>query len=263
MANPNAIPPQPWDGLEGLWDSIEIDDSIVPGLAAVDVHRENKWDTKKAKGSHGAKRDYQGADLATVTITLRLVTQDDYEDFVNDHLPVIEPDPGKKFPAAVSIVHAVTVARNCPVITIDKIDGPKIENGICTFTIVGTEFREPEKKNATGTVNGALGKNCADLLKQRQGQQAVLKGLQAAAGGIVEQLNHAKDDLAVGESHGVGGSTTGRPELAQNVNTAQAAADNNGTAQSQCLGTIAAIDAQMTALGCPVPPSSSAAVTGP
>src|SRR5688572_28043397 len=104
---PMLDPPQ---AVAEVWDRVTFNDVECPGLARVTVARGNKWDTKKAQGSHGAERNFKGADLASVKIQIKLWEQQDYVDFNTTILPLLEPDPGKKKPDAVAVGHAVAWA---------------------------------------------------------------------------------------------------------------------------------------------------------
>lgn len=169
----DQIPNGPWHDTPDDWDKVELAGKVWPGLAMVEVRRANKWDTKKAQGSHGAEREFKGSDLAPVRIEIRYWTTEHHEQ-VREYLPDIEPTPGKAKQDAVSIKHAVTILRKVESITIDDIDGPKVSNGIGTITITATEYRKPTSENATGTASGRNGPgnpknaqgNCNTLYQQ-------------------------------------------------------------------------------------------------
>lgn len=167
------IPNGPWHDTPDDWDKVELAGKVWPGLAMVEVRRANRWDTKKAQGSHGAEREFKGADLAPVRIEIRYWTTEHHEQ-VREYLPDIEPVPGKAKQDAVSIKHAVAILRKVESITIDDIDGPKVSNGVGVITITATEYRKPTSENATGTASGRNGSgspanaqgNCAVLADQ-------------------------------------------------------------------------------------------------
>lgn len=182
----DQIPNGPWHSTPDDWDKVELAGKVWPGLAMVEVRRANKWDTKKAQGSHGAEREYKGADLAQVRIEIRYWTTEHHEQ-VKEYLPDIEPVPGKKTQDAVSLKHAVSIVRKVESVTIDDIDGPKVSNGVGTLTIAATEYRKPTSENATGTASGRNGPgnpknaqgNCATL--QSQYAQLLIQWNQQAA----------------------------------------------------------------------------------
>lgn len=138
-----------------FWDVVKLGDKESPGLATVEVDRANKSDEKKAKGESGSTKEYSGADTAKVSIRIRYIYDIDHINFVDVILPIIEPNPEKKKVEAIAISHAVTIARKIKSITVDKVSGPnKAGDGIWEWAIEATEFREPSKKNATGTFKG-------------------------------------------------------------------------------------------------------------
>lgn len=255
----DMIPAQPWSANPKFWDTIELNGKQVPGLAAVDCERGNKWDTKQAKGKHGGKREFNGADLAKVKITIRLITGDEHDEFVKDHLPGIEPSPGKKAADVVTIGHAVTYARNVPSITIDKVDGPKIQNGIAVYIIDGTEQRPLEKKNATGAAGGGtVGGTCAQLLAQYHKAQEDLASAMGDQRRYLSQYSAYKSQREAAGLHVLGSSL--EPSLDENeaARNASIATANLATAQVAMTNAVAA----MTAKGCPKAPSTSPAATG-
>lgn len=251
------IPAQPWSANPKFWDTIELAGKQLPGLAAVECERGNKWDTKQAKGQHGAKREFNGADLAKVKIVLRFITASEHEAFVSDHLPGLEPTPGKKTPDVISVGHAVTAARSVPSVTLDKLDGPKIQSGFVHYHIEATEFREPEKKNATGTAKGlAPGKTCAQYLATYQKGQADLATAEREIALLGPQYNQAvasrQSQTVLGIAAPVSADET---RLQSQLTTAQAQ-------KNVAMGLIQGAAALMSSNNCPKPPSTTAAATG-
>lgn len=161
--------PDPPQALAEVWDRVTFNDVECPGLAAVTISRSNKWDTKKAQGSHGAERTFKGADLASVKIQIRLWTADDYVAFNENILPLLEPDPGKKKPESVALGHAVAWSRSLRSITVDSVSGPDADPvGIVTYDIDATEYREPDKTLAQGKPGAGAGNGatCQQLAAQ-------------------------------------------------------------------------------------------------
>ena len=159
----NIIPPGPWNVFPEQWDRVVLADYEWPGLATVTVSRANKWDSKKAKGSHGEEREFSGVDPAKVVITIKFWDFDAwYQIVVSDLIKTVEPDPGKTKVDSITIGHAVAAARGVTRITVDSVDGPtKVEEGIWSFTVNATEYRPPSTKNATGTASGSGGGSSA------------------------------------------------------------------------------------------------------
>lgn len=165
----NQVPEQPWSGENAaLWDKILFADKVCPGVAVVKVKRGNKFDEKKSKGSHGGGREYTGADNAKVTITIRMLSNEEDEEFNLNILPILEPTIGKKKLDSVAIGHPVAAVRKVAAITVDDVDGPDVSNHQILYTVSATEFREPDKKNASGKITGggkkfSGGGNCAEM----------------------------------------------------------------------------------------------------
>lgn len=197
----SKIPLGPWHVHPELWDTLKIGEHEVPGIATVEITRANKWDNKKAKGQHGQEREFSGADAAKVRITIKFWTEDQWLAFVEKILPVIEPNPEKKKIDSVALSHAVAAARKVDRVTIDSVDGPRIESGLGTVVIEATEFREPSPKNATGTATGkgySGGKpgSCQDLANQITMYQAEMSENQFVINDLTTQLSQFEGSLA-------------------------------------------------------------------
>lgn len=253
----NPIEDQPWDGEEDYWDRLTLNDREWPGLARVSVKRKNKWDTKKSKGKHGGTREFAGADLAHVRIELRVWTREDWDTLTTELLQTIEPDPGKKFPETLAIQHPVTSARNCPVVTVDEIDGPSISNdGVMTLVIEATEFREPDKKNATGQAGGVAvgkGRTCAAYAAAYSDAAAKLASAQNDEHGLGARMRTAQLQKAKLTN---AGTTTDFTD--SEIATLQSQIAQNQLTQNTQRAIMQGALARMQENGCPTPPSVAA-----
>jgi hypothetical protein len=189
------IPAGPWDENPELWDRLSVAGREFSGLATLDVDRSNKWQTKAAKGSHGAERTFGGVELAKVRIEYRVWTSEQYAELLDDLLPILEPDPTKGKRDAIAIGHAVATARKLTSITIDGIAGPKrAEPGIFALYIDATEQRPPESKNALGTAKGGSGKAqspCQALEEQYRANRKAAAAAEAKAAELFKALDFA------------------------------------------------------------------------
>lgn len=184
------IPAGPWDINPELWDRVSFDGREFLGLATVEVDRGNKWQTKAAKGSHGAERTFSGVELAKVRIEYRVWTSEQYAELVDEMLPLLEPEPTKGKRDAIAVAHAVATARKLNSITIDSIAGPRrAEPGIFALYIDATEQRPPETKNGTGTAGGKGGTQCQQLRAQYQAQRDKAAALRAEAEALLKVFN--------------------------------------------------------------------------
>lgn len=190
---PEYIPAGPWDENPELWDRLSVAGREFSGLATVDVDRSNKWQTKAAKGSHGAERTFGGVELAKVRIEYRVWTSEQYAELIDELLPILEPDPTKGKRDAIAIGHAVATARKLTSITVDGIAGPKrAEPGIFALYIDATEQRPPASKNALGTAKGGSGKSlspCQALEEQYRDNRAKAAASRAKAAELFKALD--------------------------------------------------------------------------
>lgn len=177
--------PDPPQAVAEVWDRATFNDIESPGLVKVTISRGNKWDSKKAQGSHGGERTFKGADLASIKIQVRLWTADDYVAFNEQILSLLEPDAGKKKPTVINFGHAVAWSRNLRAFTVDNISGPESDPaGFVIYDIDATEHREPDKSNAQGKPGVGKGGNCQALAAQMavlDSQQLVWESIRSAA----------------------------------------------------------------------------------
>ncbi len=162
--------PDPPQAVAEVWDTGTFDDLECPGLCKVSISRGQKWDDKKAQGSHGGERTFKGSDLASVKIQIKLWTADQYVDFNEQILPLLEPDPAKKKAKVVAFGHAVAWSRGLRAFTVDNVSGPDADPaGFVLYDIDATEHREPDKTNAQGKPGKGAGTHttCAQLWAQK------------------------------------------------------------------------------------------------
>jgi hypothetical protein len=195
----SLIPAGPWHEQPEFWDRITLADRQWPGLATVEVSRANKWDSKKAKGSHGQEREFSGVDAAKVKIRIRIWTSEQWAEITSDLLPTIEPSPEKAKVDSITIGHAVASARKVQRITVDVVKGPSEEaDGTWAIDIDATEYRAPATKNATGTATGkgtgggnpAPGSVCDQLKEQMVFLSNKLNAALAKQAEILGRLNN-------------------------------------------------------------------------
>lgn len=171
------IPFGPSDADPKLWAELVLQGRIVPGWALVEPERELKVDVKKAKGSSGAKVDFQGVEPANVSIKVRFLTAEDYDGIVNDILPMVLPDPSKKEPETLSISHPSVIAYRITAIIAKKVKGPvKLSDGTWELSIEAIEASPPQPKNSSGTFSGkasAKDTPCQRLSRQYDEQMAL------------------------------------------------------------------------------------------
>lgn len=266
------LPRLPWTG-EGykLWDFVTVGGKECPGLAVVKFKRSNKWDDKKAKGSHGGERNFSGADLGKGSLTVTMLTEEQHEKFKADILPQVEPVPGKKKADAVSIGSPILAVRSVAAVTIDDVDGPDTSNGKIVYTIAFTEQRAPEKKNASGLAGyggtvpgrdcGALKGQLASLASTLQFEMSNNAKLRLQRGAMVEgaQRDAAQNQVLEGAGIQPSDDTAARAMLDRN---AADIATSDGLIQ-RLNADMAEVGGKMASLNCKSsPPSQNPKVIG-
>ncbi len=184
------IPAGPWHEEPELWDTAVLNDVECPGICKVEISRGNKWDEKKAKGSHGAEREYSGAEPAKVKLSIVTWTSAHHTVMREKVLPIVEPVPGKKKVDAVQLQHAVAIARSVSAFTVDDVDGPSVSDGKATWKISGTEYRKPSTQNATGTAKGGKGGN-----PKLAGSCVEMTQIYALAAAAAEAAKRRRDEI--------------------------------------------------------------------
>lgn len=269
------LPRLPWTG-DGykLWDFVTVGGKECPGLAVVKVKRANKWDEKKAKGSHGGDRNFSGADLAKGSLQVTMLTEEQHEKFKADILPQVEPVPGKKKPDALVIGSPILAARSVTAVTIDDVDGPDVANGQIVYTISWTEARAPEKKNASGLAgHGVVPAGECSALKNQLSALAAEQAFEMNNNGTLRQKRAflqeqaAKNQVKAETLNTAGVQDSGvdrnveaaRQMLAQNE--AEVSASDNKLARIN--NDLNAVGAKMQSLGCnKAPPSQNPQTVG-
>ena len=225
------IPPGPWDEFPALWDRLTVDGEELPGIATVTVERANRYDGEKAKGQHKGTRKFSGVDPAKIRIAWFVWESTDYDDLRDKALKKFEPDPTKDKPTSIKLGHAVLTLRGVQWVSVDKVAGPEVSDGIGKFEIDCTEVVEPTTKNATGTIKpgqNGTGKNNSPENSRCQQLAEEYKECQRRDATLAAQ----KRDIYKQKSQGGGGLVTGGAtdsESSQQYD--QAIADNDSLRQ--------------------------------
>jgi hypothetical protein len=271
------VPQGPWNAEPERWHTVSFGDVECPGLATVEVDRENKWDEKKAKGSHGATREYSGAAPAKVRIKIVIWTKDQFDELVAMVMPIIDPVPGKKKLDAIPIGHAIAAARNVSSITVDSVAGPAWSPGGATATVdvAATEYREPETKNATGKAGGGAGRgrspkdaSCQQLANAYDDERNKANRARAERSELVARRNSIQS-TATGQNASSLGDISNTAAAQGQINQGEVADLNRQIAEKDGLITVhetnaRAIYTTMENQGCTgARPSGSAGATGP
>jgi hypothetical protein len=171
-----------WDEAPDVWDTLVLGGDTWPGIARVTVERGRKIDKKSAKGKNKATTTDQGVDPADVTITVRVMSAEDFAALA-DNVATVEPKAGTSPMVPYDIVHPVAAFRKVTAIVIEKISGPthpEPSSGQAEVTLKCLEYNappvptgggpgggnpavytNPDSKDVTSTPDGAIGPGAA------------------------------------------------------------------------------------------------------
>jgi len=133
------------------WDYAMIGGEWLPGLCVVKTNTKRDVQLKKAKDRSGQSLEDQGNLNATGTITMRIWTDPQWQEWLRI-FPIIQPrrEGGAKDP--LEIIHPEPNGKGVKAIFIDEIPGyPPPEKGILTITMRFVEWKPKPKPVTTGS----------------------------------------------------------------------------------------------------------------
>lgn len=143
----------PWWGDDpDAWGSLVLDETLVLGLAVVDVSLGRKIESKSAAGSDGATVRDKGYEAARLTITLSLWER---EHFVSLQGLLVRINPRSRLTARVplSISHPACALLGVTAVYVERVGGlkPSGEAGMWSMEIHCVEFAPPTpaRRNVT------------------------------------------------------------------------------------------------------------------
>lgn len=150
-----------WHDEPEVWDTVFLGGVQMPGVAKVKVTRKRKIDKKSAKGKNKGKVTTQGTEPAEVSISLRMLSEEDKAALVTV-MPLLEPVPDKETVTdkdALEIASYATNYRSISAIIIESLEGPELrDDGILYLDIKACEFdADSVTKKGVGTGTGGSG----------------------------------------------------------------------------------------------------------
>lgn len=139
----------PWPTKDSeAWNLLYLGGRIFPGLATVKITGGQKIDVKDAPGSDGESTTQQGEKAKSVTITLRMWTEEQWTEYEDAH-EIIEPILGKRVP--VDLATAAADFRNVGFVLIEEVEGPNwdAKQTIMEMVYKCRQHKPPPKKSAT------------------------------------------------------------------------------------------------------------------
>lgn len=127
-----------------------------PALCKVKVKKGRKLDIKQSAGTHGATITDQGYKPASVDITVRIWTADQWA-AIQQQLLTLEPPPTKGNATPFAILNAKTSARRVTSVLIEDIEGPDESSirGQYEFQLKCVQFF-PSAKAVTNTPKASI-----------------------------------------------------------------------------------------------------------
>lgn len=141
-----------WGDDPDAWGSLVLDETLVLGLAVVDVSIGRKIESKSPAGSDGATVRDKGYEPGRVTITLSLWEREHFVSF-QGLLPRINPRSRPNARAPISISHPACALLGISEVYVERVGGlkPSGEAGLWTTEIHCVEFAPPTaaRRNVT------------------------------------------------------------------------------------------------------------------
>jgi hypothetical protein len=135
-----------WNPLDAPVDYIELNGKRSPGLADVTgAHLPRNWDKRKGYGLMGAFTVFHGMDLVDFTVTLRLYTAQDWDDWFA-WKPLVDRPPDGKRPRALKIKHPLLAQLGVSSVVVTDVHQPKPDDagsGMWSIDIKFLQYRVP------------------------------------------------------------------------------------------------------------------------
>lgn len=154
--------------LPAVYEFVVLGANVSPGVAEVTgFKRPFKWDKKAPKGSSGASTQYQGRDLVTGKIKLKLWEPQHFAQW-DAFRAAISPPEGVKEPQALGILHPYVNDLEIYSVVVEDIGQvTPAGKGLYTVEIACLEFRKP--KPSGGAPKGAKPANDASSSSSSSG----------------------------------------------------------------------------------------------
>lgn len=133
-----------WNPLSAPVDYVLLGGQRSPGLATIDgASSPRQWDERRGRGTTGATVVFQGIKLAKFTLSIRLITVEDWDAWDSWRQVVQRPPSGQR-PRALDIDHPITEMLGIRSVVVEDVGQPKqTGDGEWTIEIKLIEFRPP------------------------------------------------------------------------------------------------------------------------
>lgn len=134
-----------WNPLDEPCDYILLSKTKSPGLADVTgAGSPRKWDEMGGYGLSGATLKFTGVGLAKFTVTLRLYTAQDWEDWMAWR-PLVAKPPLGQLPKAQDILHPFLMLLGIRAVVVEDEPQPEqTEDGVWSIPIKFIQYRKPK-----------------------------------------------------------------------------------------------------------------------
>lgn len=154
-----------WDDLQAPWDRLRLGDNVLPGVWEIESgERACKLDHKKTKGKNSAKIKDQGDEPAKLTAKGRMIDKLDWFE-MQRVLEYIQPRSKAHPRAPLSIAHPAAAFIGITTVYVQRIQVPRLNNGVLEVTIDLVEWRQPIEAKTTN-VRKVAGEKFAAWLKK-------------------------------------------------------------------------------------------------
>lgn len=125
-------------------DYIELAGQRSPGIATVSgASSPRRWDERKGFAMSGARVVFRGIGLAHFTVTLRLVSAQDWDDW-EAWRPLVQRPPVGVYARAQDIQHPILADLDITSAVVEDVSQPsQVEDGVWDIEIKFIEYRRP------------------------------------------------------------------------------------------------------------------------
>jgi len=178
------------------WDRLQLGKHVMPGVWSIEATCERDINVKKSKGKDGARMKDRGYQPASITLTGKLSTQEEWE-ALQRILPELHPRKKGGKRNQITAQHPALALMGLSEIYVKSIKAPTVADGVMTLPIEAIEYTaEPKKKLADFKIKWQQGSTVIEapftgVLADSPVGQFIDQQRDLEAG--LEKLSHAPD----------------------------------------------------------------------
>jgi hypothetical protein len=174
-----------WDDLEAGWDSLWIDNKLMPGVWQITSGEcARQVDHKKTKGKDGARIRDQGMLPSRFSAKGQLVSREDWI-AMQGLIAEINPRKTGKMKKPLAVYHPAIAFLGVGTIYVERVRVPEIRQGICEISLDMIEWTDTPKASNAAKATKAKGETAEQYRKRLLAQNELYlynKGIESGLG---------------------------------------------------------------------------------